>query len=178
MVLASRRFRKTADALLSDLTSVAFLNLWEVLHFDPVRDDLMIVVSPARNRSLSRSLKPTRTRDNYENDEARVAPFGCGCRGALVSIHFVQLRDDFVSAPLVHFPRSLCFGLPLTPSSLSLLPPNAAPIRSAPLVAAISRVGLLLIHFDHVCDDSERPILGSQRAPRTSKRSLRRCIAL
>ena len=51
----SRRFRKTADGRISDSASVAFLNLWEVLPFGHVRDDVGNLV-PSEATSASREV--------------------------------------------------------------------------------------------------------------------------
>ncbi len=46
---ASRRFRETADGRMSASASVAFLNLWAVLHFGHVRDDFKPLILPEGN---------------------------------------------------------------------------------------------------------------------------------
>jgi hypothetical protein len=59
----------------------------------------------------------------------------------LISIHFGPFRDDFAAAPRGHFPSVFRVSFPPHSLSLSLLPPNAAAIPLAPLVAALCRVG-------------------------------------
>jgi hypothetical protein len=70
-----------------------------------------------------------------------------------VFLCFVPFRDDFVAAPREHFAAVFRAGLPPHSLSLSLLPPSAALNRATPLVAALSRAGLISIHFGPFRDD-------------------------